>query len=132
MKITVLSSGTVYKDQKLRSALKRLTLVGSSWMRGALNQKLKGTIIIARNDDDKVIGWAMLSIRDGHLQVTIYVKGKFRRRGIGTALLTRAKLIAKRRGKTLVCCPWDSVSTTFFGVHGLIEEGCPLPFCFAS
>ena len=82
-------------------------------MASALESRREGTMIVAY-DGDVVIGWGFLTDKKERLQITVYVSTDERRKGHGTDIIKRARLIANRRKKELVCSPWDRTSRAFF------------------
>lgn len=113
--IKSIPSRRVYRDQSLYQKLRGLTLgyASGSWMASALESRREGTMIVAY-DGEVIIGWGFLTDKKERLQITVYVNIDERRKGHGTEIVKRAKLIANRRKKELVCSPWDHTSRQFF------------------
>jgi hypothetical protein len=118
----------VKKDSRLLHNLYSLTLRGLSEMRYNLNSVLAPTlakqyIIILARIDNKVVGWSLLAPYLGLEQfycAHFYVAIKYRRVGVGMALLKKAKIILDDINKKIITFPWDERSTNFFRVGGVI------------
>lgn len=122
LNLKTLPTCRVYSNNHLLAKLRDMTLTGTSWMRDQLDIEKEGTVIIAATSAT-FVGWSFLVERsDDRLQVAVFVREEFRRLGIGTRLVNRAKLISNRRGRELVCCPWDPTSVSFFKKQKVIES----------
>ncbi len=65
------------------------------------------------------IGWCLLDPRGEALHASVYIDPSWRRRGIGTAVITEASRLARHLGCTgLLASPWNSASAAFFSRCG--------------
>jgi ribosomal protein S18 acetylase RimI-like enzyme len=126
----------IYKNNKIISELRKLTLFSRSGMNHELNnlseladERKVNVKIIAVKRNNKIIGWAILSKedsdfgfgkgpfvakRDGAL-FEVFVAPAFRRMGVGTALLKKAR---KHAGSAHLCvAPHDHKSDNFYAKH---------------
>lgn len=69
-----------------------------------------------KGDNQEIIAWALLKPSPNGVAVQVYVKAPYRRKGIGTALVARAKRVKSRvwPGKQLEANSWNYVSGKFF------------------
>jgi GNAT superfamily N-acetyltransferase len=133
----------VFADPKLHKQLRKLTLDHWSGMNYELNylerasemRSIDAKAILALVDD-KIAGWALLSNEDGANCIyesnhgagftsyrsfqgslfEIYVSRSYRKQGVGTAILKKAKRLTPR--KKLVVVPWDKTSRDFYAKSG--------------
>lgn len=114
--------------------LRRLTLHSNSGMnheldnllRAVKTRRVEAKVLLAYKTSS-LVGWAILSKEDSSfffpnthdpfsatdgVLFEVYVDPKYRRQGIGTKLMEKAK---KKSGLNRIClCPWDSNSRGFF------------------
>lgn len=120
-------------DSELLGQLRKLTLRPESGLNyeldvlGALAKLTKvNAYILTAKRNKELVGWALLSkesstfpfpVHDGYnsnqgVLFEVFVKPDWRRQGIASVLLEKAKRIV---GKTALCiCPWDEKSTNFY------------------
>ena len=124
----------VIKTPDLLKQLRELTLNNYSGMNGELDayentirfRKIKARALIA-SLEKRIVGWATLSKEPSNFSFKntntcfnsdmgylfeVFVDPAHRRKGIGTSLLNRAKLLTF--GRSLCVCPHDERSNAFF------------------
>jgi len=87
----------------------------------ALKWETPAWVIMAKEDDGTIEGWAFLEDKTGQRQFDfmIYVRKARRREGIGTRLLRKArKIAAEWRKKPLAVTIHDDLSEGFFKNQG--------------
>lgn len=72
---------------------------------------IKGCKVYMAYDEDKFVGWAMVHPYWGELAFYVYIKRAYRRKGIATQLLRKAK---RGRKKLVHVAPWDTNSSDFY------------------
>lgn len=107
------------QTEKTLRRLRSLTLrtgAMKSQLDNCLNYNDKGVILTAEHKEHGIIGWALI-FEDTFQKIPIYfyVHSAFRRKGIGTNLLTLGKKIIRKKlkGKEEIY-PHDTRSTRFF------------------
>jgi GNAT superfamily N-acetyltransferase len=87
-------------------------------------------VILAKHQDH-IVGWALLLRHPGDRktpEIMMYVASRYRRKGIGTAVLGRANMIAKRWGQGRVkSWQWDGVSGYFY--ESCRDKGMNIQVC---
>lgn len=132
-KISVKEIPDVFNDITLLSRLKKLTFKNDSQLREEIlytkeklnnGLKVEGKVIIA-SIKNIIIGWGLL-IENGDRSYSfrnnffmLYVRKIFRRKGIGTALLNKAKEVAN---SSFIIFPHDKKSNSFFYKNFDIEK----------
>lgn len=108
--------------------LRAMTLHGDSGMAKTLNafqamqRKVDAKAIIAYANSGEPIGWALLS-RETTSQIVefnpemgyyfqVYVRQEHRRKGIGTAILAKARTLVKDKPLCVAC--WNDTSYAFY------------------
>lgn len=93
--------------------------VGSG-MKSEINDGRLGHIWIAWLDG-KAIAWGMLTSRKDNrkLQIGVYVHPDYRRNGIGSRLIEKAKTHAKAKKRSLVSQGWDYRGKNFYSENGI-------------
>lgn len=129
MKIKSLKTKDVYSDEKLLKTLIRLTLpdLYQSWMRTQVENKKDGIITLGYLNN-KLVGWSLQidSAEDSkHVLIGVFISNNHRRQGFGELLLKRAKGIAGKRNKQLICCSWNFSSNRFYNKYGITEWPWP-------
>lgn len=115
------------QDRFLMMKLRALTLRGISSMRNEINtvslEYAKYYNIILAKYNDIIIGWAMVfpNYLQSEYNAYFYVAKKYRRVGIGTMLLKKAKFICKKLNSKIICFPHDEISTSFFRSNKIIK-----------
>lgn len=140
--IEILDFNSIYKDKKIISDLRKLTICSYSGMNHELDslsslakkRKVNAKVISVKRND-KIVGWALLSKedsdfpfgyslsgnisnfdakRDGAL-FEVFVDPNYRRSGIGSALIKKAR---KHAGPAQLCiAPHDYKSNKFYEKH---------------
>lgn len=142
MKITLNTTNLTEarKDKALMKVLYALTLRGTSEMRNLLNRVSRdeywsnGYQIILAKHKNKVVGWSLIfpyahiDYRDwpsfkraNNYKAYFYVGVKYRRAGVGSALLEEAQKIIKSKKKRMLVDPHDETSFGFFYFKGVIR-----------
>ncbi len=137
LKIKTIDMNRCLKDPKLMKTLRSLTLKSTWEGPSGMNSELTNfkEIVKTRKVDakaitawlgDTMIGWSLCSkeatdfpFMNGNYQgkgvlFEVFVDHRFRRQGVGTALLRRARRVFKEK---LCVCPWDDRSYSFFEKH---------------
>ena len=141
LKIKTIDMNRVLKDSKLFKTLRSLTLrptwEGPSGMNSELTnfkeiaktRKVEAKAITAYLNGS-MIGWSLCSKEASDFPFMngtfggkgvlfqVFVDHRFRRQGVGTALLRRARRVFKEK---LCVCPWDDRSYSFFEKHKKYE-----------
>lgn len=118
----------IYKRPELVRRLKFLTNGGwgrhpiGSGMLNDLNNERKALFIIAWHKA-RVVGWGNVHIGPCGLQVSVYVERKFRRLGIGTKILQKAKRFSRQAGKDLVSSGWNHAGRKFYEKNKVEKVG---------
>lgn len=133
-KIDVLDFNTISKNTAFLKKLRKLTLHPGSGLNYELNHILRKSKahkvkvkIITASHDNKIVGWALLSREnssfifmnsyDGYksndgVLFQIFVSKEYRRKGIGSQLLTSAR---RHSGPKKLCiAPWNNQSYQFY------------------
>lgn len=77
---------------------------------------------VALFNGKELIGWSMLDYRlstDRSVKTYIYVRTKYRRKGYGTRILTRARKVIEAMGKDIRVLPHDRRSQQFYRKLGM-------------
>jgi GNAT superfamily N-acetyltransferase len=141
IKLKTIDMNKILKDPEALKGLRALTLrptwEGPSGMNTELNslreisktRKVEAKAITAWLNGD-MIGWSLCSkessdfpFMNGSFEgkgvlFQVFVDHRFRRKGVGTALLRRARRVCKEK---LTVCPWDDRSYSFFEKHKKYE-----------
>ena len=136
MRIAAYPSDKLYRNRELTNYLKRICLTG---LRNTLIEKERGYAFIARDSNGEIMGWSFCKHAEewGYnkdkqyrkdytarsYKVATYVRPKFRRQGIGSKLVKRAKkLVTFQLKRKLYCDPWNKRATAFFAKMGLAKN----------
>lgn len=131
MKLKILDMNKVMRDVKILSMLRNMTLDGVSGMQATLDkyqdmidcrEKIRATAIIAYMWSSPV-AWGLLSWESTDGQIVdydstlgvyfqIFVEEEYRRQGIGSKLIARARKIVGSE-RLNVCC-WSEEATLFY------------------
>ena len=100
-----------YENKDLLEKLGELTnSSGFSAMRDSLEERCITSVWVALRYS-RIIGWAMI---DDIWHVHVFVEPKYRRRGIGKALVSRANTYARRKKKSLNIEPWSEAGWALY------------------
>ena len=128
-----LSLDTLRRDPKLQDRLYKLTLQYPSESyheRSILNTDLEEVInlvddcsIVIGSVNKIIVGWCLLDCRDTGTKdkcwLKIYVAPRYRRQGIGKAIVAHARRVAK---KPIYVTPWNNSSAGFFKNVGFTKS----------
>ena len=126
MKVLFYPSSKIYKRPEVLKRLKFLTNGG--WGRHAVGSGLLDSIrhektgwMLLAWEQGQIIGWAFINRRrfDSKLQIGVYVARSWRRKGVGSKLLEKARQFAKEEGRELVCQPWNNAGYSFYEKHSV-------------
>jgi len=136
MRITCYPSDKLYRNRELKNYLKRICLNG---LKNTLLGEERGYAFIARDNNGEIMGWSFCKHagewgydknnkwrKDDTVRaykVATYVRPKFRRQGVGSKLIRRAKkLVTFQLKRKLYCDPWNERATAFFTKMGLAKN----------
>lgn len=138
MNIVRHSMDEIYDSEELYNQIKELVLskdLTSVFYSEVVVTKKRHNIeaLICYDKNNKIMGWARLvdttntkTIRP-KMQFGVFVDPRHRNKGIASALLNHAELIATEKARSLVVRPWDKVSKSFFkekhGYHERVGHG---------
>lgn len=112
--IKTYNSYQVYNRLDLSRSLRKLRQSPNSAFSQALRDKRKGYYLVYYLED-KIVAWSFMTKRgDASYQIGVYVHPNYRRKGIGSALLSRGKEIAQRYNRRISGDGWNSAALNFF------------------
>jgi len=97
-------------------AIEQLTLSRYSSMSCYIRcNKLSLVRVILVKNDQGLVGWGWSQFdKDRRMIVWIYIREKYRRKNIGTIILGKKMIRARRLHRPLRVDPWDLASRSFF------------------
>jgi len=107
-------------SREVKKKLYYLTLDGYDLMREYLSTIIKTKDempkFVLAYQQGKIVGWALACIEYGEKECDVYVfvQKRYRRNGIGTKLICKARRIVKSRKKTPIFFVWDKRSDSFY------------------
>ena len=137
LKIKTIDMNRVLKDPGLLKSLRALTLRPTWEGPSGMNSELTNFKIISRSRkveakaitawlNGSMIGWSLCSkeasdfdfingaFKGNGVLFQVFVDHRFRRQGVATALLRRARRVFKEK---FTVCPWDDRSFSFYTKH---------------
>lgn len=75
---------------------------------------LKSKVILVKDDNDKVLSWGLIDNTEPQPTFQVYTHGNYRRIGLGTKVISRAK---KMIGDKFVHFPCSDTAQAFFNHH---------------
>lgn len=121
----------LFSSTKLQSDLWNLTVNGcGSLMKQRLftvvhqRGETHADIAVVAKNDNVYVGWACLNFdKEPVPKIMLYVQPLYRKKGIGSTLLSRSyKYLQKRGYKTAYAEPWDPHSLQFFSKQGFAQD----------
>lgn len=134
-------SSIIYIDEKKFSELSKedllllskKTIQFSSHMKNLISWHKKGELpfdvltIRAWTNGGHLVGWAYVELNYGicQFQTGLYIQREYRRRGIGSMLISRAKKFHEEHEPNfpLIASPWDNKGRAFFKGHNILTKG---------
>lgn len=118
-------------EQKLKK-LKRLCLTNGTMynrLQKEIHNKKSIAIVFLALVNSNIVGWALLVPfkyqygRVKHSNLDLYVRPKYRKLGVGTGLIEKAKKEAKKLGVVdILTYTWNKRSFAFFASNGMTPE----------
>jgi len=123
----------MFSERKLRDDFSKLTVNSTtSLMKHRIHVAIRckttsrahtDVCIVAKNKFGKYIGWACLWFYKRKPRIMVFVSSPYRKKGIGSKLLSRAVNYFHRRGyRNIYAEPWSDQAEKFFCSRGFIED----------
>ena len=90
----------------------QLEMVNLDWK--VQDKEETNAFVFLAKKNNTICGWALIFPKINQFFFQVFIKEKYRRKGIGTKLFTMAERHVIKKNKNMFIFPWDNTSLNFY------------------